>query len=543
MASTEQTRKASPAKDTFKKWLPSFRLISILIGNAVSWNENEILWLRHFFASKFKCIRFRVVTLVSIKKLFKLFSNIKLLIEFQTEQNKSSSLTEIISCISQTLDAFVRARDLLELFSEVLLNDLLPLCSQLLTSSNNIDEFSLLALCIVDELLNELKLNDCVLPEHLQRDIRHEFEQTFLPIITERHLLRTEPIAVLSLRFIQNLWLMKGPTAISSTILSQSKLIPNLFSLILVKEKFSLENFFDKQKLFLFFSKTKINRLERSFKLLFLVFTHYRINVNWSRRWSKMVRKFSFSFDNEKRHRSFRFGFCRITINSRTNEFSQRWSNDGQLASRTSIVTRSRLDLCSGRCEKSASSSSLSRTSWKHVELSFQVKKTGAGDTELPSVAEKLLQAHKPLVGLVGPLIALVCSIENWHKSIVLSFSVVSRRFVDLSKCSAQFVSLNSTDRWRRQSNFNQNSLSYSEVWFESIKVNERISLFVSVPLWKQLTQRNRNYFYAPSSVCWLEINEVWIWFVRARITNWFKLYNSWKNPLRKLSWRMNDVV
>ena len=36
-----------------------------------------------------------------------------------------SSLTEIISYVSQTLDAFVRARDLLSLFSEILLSDLL----------------------------------------------------------------------------------------------------------------------------------------------------------------------------------------------------------------------------------------------------------------------------------------------------------------------------------------------------------------------------------------------------------------------------------
>jgi hypothetical protein len=36
LSSTEQTRKASPAKDAFKKWLPSFRLISTTIGNHVS---------------------------------------------------------------------------------------------------------------------------------------------------------------------------------------------------------------------------------------------------------------------------------------------------------------------------------------------------------------------------------------------------------------------------------------------------------------------------------------------------------------------------
>ena len=35
LSSTDQTRKASPAKDTFKKWLASFRLISTVIGNQV----------------------------------------------------------------------------------------------------------------------------------------------------------------------------------------------------------------------------------------------------------------------------------------------------------------------------------------------------------------------------------------------------------------------------------------------------------------------------------------------------------------------------
>ncbi|CAF3892830.1 unnamed protein product [Rotaria magnacalcarata] len=65
LTSTEQTRKTSSTKDAFKKWLPSFRLISIIIGN--------------------HCIRSRVVTLMSIKKLFKLFSNIKLIAELNTE--------------------------------------------------------------------------------------------------------------------------------------------------------------------------------------------------------------------------------------------------------------------------------------------------------------------------------------------------------------------------------------------------------------------------------------------------------------------------
>ena len=171
---------------------------------------------------------------MSIKKLIKLFSNIKLLAELHSELTKGpSSLTEIIAYVSQTLDSFVRARDLLALFSEILLTDLLPLCSQFLVSSINLDEFSLLALCILNELLTELKLNDCVLPPHMQRDIQQEFQQTFLPIISDRHLLREEPIALLSLRFIQTIWTLMEHTPTSLPILTQSKLIPNLFTSIL----------------------------------------------------------------------------------------------------------------------------------------------------------------------------------------------------------------------------------------------------------------------------------------------------------------------
>jgi hypothetical protein len=170
---------------------------------------------------------------MSIKKLFKLFSNIKLLTELHSELTKGpSSLTEIISYVSQTLDAFVRARDLLSLFSEILLTDLLPLCSQFLVSPINLDEFSLLALCILNELLTELKLTDCILPIHIQRDIKQEFHQTFLPIISDRHLLREEPIALLSLRFIQTIWTLIEHTPNSLSILSQSKLIPNLLTII-----------------------------------------------------------------------------------------------------------------------------------------------------------------------------------------------------------------------------------------------------------------------------------------------------------------------
>ncbi|CAF3684399.1 unnamed protein product [Rotaria sp. Silwood1] len=126
----------------------------------------------------------------------------------------------------------VRARDLLSLFSEILLSDLLPLCSQLLVSSN-VDEFSLFSLCILNELLNELKLIDCVLPIHIQNDIKQELYQTFLPIICDKHILREEPISILSLRFIQTLWTLIDHTSSSFSILSQSNLISNLFNLII----------------------------------------------------------------------------------------------------------------------------------------------------------------------------------------------------------------------------------------------------------------------------------------------------------------------
>ena len=42
------------------------------------------------------------------------------------------------------------------------------------------------------------------------------------------------------------------------------------------------------------------------------------------------------------------------------------------------------------------------------VKRALQVKNMGAGDSDLPSIAERLLQVHKPLVALVGPMINLV---------------------------------------------------------------------------------------------------------------------------------------
>ncbi|CAM4901486.1 unnamed protein product [Rotaria socialis] len=333
LTSTEQTRKTSSAKDAFKKWLPSFRLISIIIGN--------------------HCIRSRVVTLMSIKKLFKLFSNIKLIAELNTELIKGpSSLTEIISYVSQTLDAFVRARDLLSLFSEILLTDLLPLCSQLLVSSN-VDEFSLCALCILNELLTELKLTDCVLPSHVQRDIKQELHQTFLSIICDRHILREEPIALLSLRFIQTIWTLIDHTSTPFSIQSQSNLISNLFTLIMQNKDKSTGTFMQG------------------------------------------------------------IASCLTTL-SEQREIIQTMIEQGLVSIQLQLIQD---QLASSSTDRSVMNILLELLSLLDRDLTYvldvvkralQVKKTGAGDSDLPSIAEKLLQVHKPLVTLVGPMINLL---------------------------------------------------------------------------------------------------------------------------------------
>ncbi|CAF4282830.1 unnamed protein product [Rotaria sp. Silwood2] len=333
LSSTEQTRKTSSAKDAFKKWLPSFRLISTIIGN--------------------HCIRSRVVTLMSIKKLFKLFSNIKLIAELNSELTKGpSSLTEIISYVSQTLDAFVRARDLLSLFSEILLSDLLPLCSQLLVSSN-VDEFSLFALCILNELLNELKLTDCVLPIHIQHDIKQELYQTFLPIICDRHILREEPIALLSLRFIQTIWTLIDHTSSSFSILSQSNLISNLFTLI--------------------------------------------------------------TQNKDKSTGPFVQGIvsCLTTL-SEKREIIQTMIEQGLVSIQLQLIQD---QLAFTTPDRTMMNILLELLSLLDRDLTYvldivkralQVKKTGTGDSDLPSIAEKILQVHKPLVTLVGPMINLL---------------------------------------------------------------------------------------------------------------------------------------
>ncbi|CAF1333182.1 unnamed protein product [Rotaria magnacalcarata] len=333
LTSTEQTRKTSSTKDAFKKWLPSFRLISIIIGN--------------------HCIRSRVVTLMSIKKLFKLFSNIKLIAELNTELIKGpSSLTEIISYVSQTLDAFVRARDLLSLFSEILLTDLLPLCSQLLVSSN-VDEFSLCALCILNELLTELKLTDCVLPSHIQRDIKQELHQTFLSIICDRHILREEPIALLSLRFIQTIWTLIDHTSTPFSIQSQSNLISNLFTLIMQNKDKSTGTFVQG------------------------------------------------------------IASCLTTL-SEQREIIQTMIEQGLVSIQLQLIQD---QLASSSTDRSVMNILLELLSLLDRDLTYvldvvkralQVKKTGAGDSDLPSIAEKLLQVHKPLVTLVGPMINLL---------------------------------------------------------------------------------------------------------------------------------------
>ncbi|CAF0922136.1 unnamed protein product [Rotaria sordida] len=333
LSSTEQTRKTSSAKDAFKKWLSSFRLISTIIGN--------------------HCIRSRVVTLMSIKKLFKLFTNIKLIAELNSELTKGpSSLTEIISYVSQTLDAFVRARDLLSLFSEILLSDLLPLCSQLLVSSN-VDEFSLCALCILNELLNELKLTDCVLPIHIQHDIKQELYQTFLPIICDRHILREEPIALLSLRFIQTIWILIDHTSNSFSILLQSNLITNLFNLIIQNK--------------------------------------------------------------DKSTGTFVQGIVScLTILSEKREIIQTMIEQGLVSIQLQLIQDQLTFTTPDRAMTNVLLELLSLLDrdltyvLDIVKRALQVKKTGTGDSDLPSTAEKLLQVHKPLVTLVGPMINLL---------------------------------------------------------------------------------------------------------------------------------------
>ena len=334
-----------------------------------------------YFSSVLQCIRSRVLTLMSIKKLFKLFTNIKLIAELHSELTKGSicspwtfffrnlsfilgpsSLTEIISHISQTLDAFVRARDLLSLFSELLLSDLLPLCSQLLVSSINVDEFSLLALCILNELLNELKLTDCVLPAHLQRDIKQEFHQTFLPIIIERHILREEPIALLSLRFIQTIWILLEHTSTTLSILSQSKLIPNLFQLI-------LQNKDKPSGAFIQSLVACLTTLAEKREIIQTMIEHGLVTIEL-----QLIQD-QLTFLNGDR-----------TMNNLLVELLSLLDRDLTYV----------LDI---------------------VKRALQVKKSGTGDSDLPSIAEKLLQVHKPLVVLVGPMINLVnCSVDWWFR-------------------------------------------------------------------------------------------------------------------------------
>ncbi|CAF3273555.1 unnamed protein product [Rotaria sp. Silwood2] len=333
LSSTEQTRKTSSAKDAFKKWLPSFRLISTIIGN--------------------HCIRSRVVTLMSIKKLFKLFSNIKLIAELNSELTKGpSSLTEIISYVSQTLDAFVRARDLLSLFSEILLSDLLPLCSQLLVSSN-VDEFSLFALCILNELLNELKLTDCVLPIHIQHDIKQELYQTFLPIICDRHILREEPIALLSLRFIQTIWTLIDHTSSSFSILSQSNLISNLFTLITQNKDKSTGPFVQG-------IVSCLTTLSEKREII-----------------QTMIEQ----------------GFVSIQLQLIPDQLAFTTPDRTMMNILLELLSLLDRDLT---------------YVLDIVKRALQVKKTGTGDSDLPSIAEKILQVHKPLVTLVGPMINLL---------------------------------------------------------------------------------------------------------------------------------------
>ncbi|CAF0999895.1 unnamed protein product, partial [Didymodactylos carnosus] len=210
LSGTEQTsaRKPSPVKDSFKRLLPYFRVLSIVIGNS--------------------CIRSRIVNLTSIKKLFKLMTNVKMIAELNIELTKSSSsLTEIISCVSLTLDSLVRARELLNLFNEIIITDLLPLLNTYLSST--INDFIVLSLCVLNELLNELQTNDCVLTKNLQLNIRNELLQAFL-IQVDRLLLKEEPIPVITLHFIQTLVNLEQIQCLD--YIKKTKIIQNMFSLI-----------------------------------------------------------------------------------------------------------------------------------------------------------------------------------------------------------------------------------------------------------------------------------------------------------------------
>lgn len=223
----------------------------------------------------------------------------------------------------------------------------------MLTSTINVDEFSLLALCILNELLNELKLTDCILPVHIQHDIKQEFSQTFLPIIIDRHILREEPIALLSLRFIQMIWIYIEQTSTIFNNLCQSKLITNLFQLI-------HQNKDKPTGIFIQNLISCLTILTDKREIIQIMIEHGLVTIQLQ----LIQDQLTFSLTD------------RTMMNI--------------LLELLSLLDRDLtyvLDV---------------------VKRALQVKKTGIGDTDLPSIAEKLLQAHKPLVTLVGPMINLV---------------------------------------------------------------------------------------------------------------------------------------
>jgi hypothetical protein len=188
---------------------------------------------------------------------------------------------------------------------------------------------------------------------HIQRDIKQELHQTFLPIISDRHLLREEPIALLSLRFIQTIWIFIDHSSTTLTILSQSKLIPNLFHLILQNK--------DKP------SGTFMPNLVSCLTTL----TDKREMIQ------TMIEHGLVSIQLQLIQDQLTFSTIDRTMMNVLLELLSLLDRDLTYV----------LDV---------------------VKRALHVKKMGTGDSDLPSIAEKLLQVHKPLVALVGPMINLV---------------------------------------------------------------------------------------------------------------------------------------
>ncbi|CAF1403393.1 unnamed protein product [Adineta steineri] len=180
-----------------------------------------------------------------------------------------------------------------------------------------------------------------------------EIRKTFLPIICDRHILREEPIALLSLRFIQTIWTLIDHTPISLSILSQSKLIPSLFTLIMQHKDKPTGPFIQGVV-------SCLTTLSEQREMIQTMIEQGLVSVQLQ----LIQDQLNFSITD------------RISMNV--------------LLELLSLLDRDLtyvLDI---------------------VKRALQVKKTGIGESDLPSIAEKLLQTHKPLVSLVGPMINLL---------------------------------------------------------------------------------------------------------------------------------------